>query len=38
MSVIVDKKPGELYLFVKGASEMVLEGCSKWIDPQTKRI
>jgi magnesium-transporting ATPase (P-type) len=38
MSVIADRKPGEFYLFVKGASEMVLEGCTKWFDPQTKKI
>ena len=38
MSVIIDYRNEERYLFVKGASEMVLQSCNKWFDPQTNKI
>ena len=37
MSVIVEKKNGR-FLFVKGASEMVLSCCNMWMDPSTNRM
>jgi magnesium-transporting ATPase (P-type) len=37
MSVIVDIK-GEKYIFVKGASEMVLGTCSKWHSMEDNKI
>lgn len=37
MSVIVDFK-GENYIFVKGASEMVLSTCSKWYNMDENKI
>lgn len=37
MSVIVNFK-GENYIFVKGASEMVLSTCSKWYNMEDNKI
>lgn len=37
MSVIVSYK-GDNYIFVKGASEMVLSTCSKWYNMDENRI
>ena len=37
MSVIV-KYEGQLHIFTKGASEMVLQGCSDWFNPITNNI
>jgi magnesium-transporting ATPase (P-type) len=37
MSVIVNIK-GENYIFVKGASEMVLATCSKWHSMEDNKI
>ena len=38
MSVILEYKGNEKLLFVKGASEMVLNSCNKVYDPQTNKI
>jgi magnesium-transporting ATPase (P-type) len=37
MSVILDVK-GENYLFIKGASEMVLKSCSSWMSGDTGQV
>lgn len=37
MSVVLTKD-GEDYLFVKGASEMVLKCCNKWYDMEHNKI
>lgn len=37
MSVIIERKQDNC-LFVKGASEMVLDSCNKWFDPETNKI
>lgn len=37
MSVITSYKD-ENYIFVKGASEMVLSTCSKWYDMESNKI
>ena len=37
MSVVVEMKDRN-YIFVKGASEMILKCCTKWYDPSTNRV
>ena len=38
MSMIVERGNSQRYIFVKGASEMVLNSCNKWFDPSTNRM
>ena len=37
MSVVIDYK-GEAHLFIKGASEIVLAACDKWMNAQTGEV
>lgn len=38
MSVIIERNPQTYQLFVKGASEIVLDNCSRWYDMQNDRV